>query len=154
MSRGLLQQFPNRLGELARLWRNALDQRLKPMGLSHARGITLLLLSQQGGMSQSALAERVTVRGSTLARQLDLLEADGLIERRELADDRRVKTVYLTPRAEPLVIEIEEAAHELRREFLDGVTEAELRTCLSVFERVKRRLVDREAGAEPRRVAI
>src|SRR5690554_2838149 len=79
-------QFGYRLAELARLWRTELDHRLRPLGLSQARGIALLHLAKPGPpLTQDDLAERARIRGSTLARQLDLLEADGLIERREVA---------------------------------------------------------------------
>ena len=143
--------FGYRLGELARLWRTELDQRLRPLGLSQARGIALLHLAKPGPpLTQNVLAERARIRGSTLARQLDLLEADGLIERRDSPTDRRVKTVHLTDRARPLVTQVESVARQLRQEILADVAAAEVQTCLSVFDRAKRRLTAGTA-AEPRR---
>ncbi|MFN4088357.1 MAG: MarR family transcriptional regulator [Alphaproteobacteria bacterium] len=145
------QYFGYRLGEVARLWRTELDQRLRPLGLSQARGIALLHLAKPGPpLTQNELAERARIRGSTLARQLDLLEADGLIERRECAWDRRVKTVHLTDRARPLIAQVETVARQLRREVLADVTAAEVRACLSVFDRAKERLTAGTA-AEPNR---
>lgn len=141
--KGPVQLFPIRLGEVARMWRNKLDQRLKHLGLSQARGFALLLLSQhQGALPQNELAERVGIRGSTLVRQLDRLERQGLVERREDRHDRRVKTVHLTDKAEPLVDQIEAVAQGLRREMLAEIGEAELRSCVSVLDRVKIRLAD------------
>ena len=152
--KGPVQLFPIRLGEVARMWRNELDRRLKHLGLSQARGFALLLLSQhQGAMPQNELAERVGIRGSTLVRQLDLLERQGLVERRENLQDRRVKTVHLTRKAQPLVGQIEAVAQRLRREALAEIGLSELRSCLSVLDRVKSRLAsdssresDRQAG--------
>src|SRR3546814_2801236 len=130
--------FGYRLSELARLWRNELDQRLKPLGLSQARGIALLQLAKPGPpLTQNDLAERARIRGSTLARQLDLLEADGLIERRECPGDRRVKTVHLTERARPVLAEVAVVARPLRRAVLAEVTPGAIRACLSVFDRAK-----------------
>lgn len=142
MMKGPIQLFPVRLGEVARMWRNEFDQRVKPLGLSQARGFALLLLSKRAdGMTQNELADRVGIRGSTLVRQLDLLERQGLVVRQETPHDRRVKTVQLTPKAEPLVHAVERVAQQLRSEMLSGITEAELRSSLSVLERIKDRLL-------------
>lgn len=144
--------FGYRLGELARLWRTELDQRLRPLGLSQARGIALLHLAKPGPpLTQNVLAERARIRGSTLARQLDLLEADGLIERRDSPTDRRVKTVHLTDRARPVLAQVEAVARQLRREVLADIEPAEIQTCLSVFDRAKQHLTAGTAAEQRRR---
>ena len=71
------------LGETGRAWRYRLDQRLKPLGLSQAKWITLLKLAgAEDGMTQKELAERLGIESPTLARLLDRMAADGWIERR------------------------------------------------------------------------
>jgi MarR family transcriptional regulator, transcriptional regulator for hemolysin len=47
-------------------------------------------------LSQSHLAARLDIEAPTLVRHLDRLEADGLLERRRDAQDRRVVRVRLT----------------------------------------------------------
>ena len=95
------------LAEVSRLWRHVLDGRLKPLGLSTARWVALVNLSAHPeGMTQNALALRVGIKGSTLVRQLDLLEADGWVVRRAQPGDRRVKRVLLTPKAHPALASI------------------------------------------------
>ena len=95
------------LAEVSRLWRHVLDGRLKPLGLSTARWVALVNLSAHPeGMTQNALALRVGIKGSTLVRQLDLLEADGWVVRRAQPGDRRVKRVFLTPKAHPALASI------------------------------------------------
>src|ERR1041385_5042834 len=89
-----------RLAEVSRLWRLELDARLRPLGLSTARWLALVNLSRHPeGMTQNALAVRVGIKDSTLVRQLDLLEADGWVERRGSPTDRRAKRVFLTSKA-------------------------------------------------------
>lgn len=146
-------RFGARLAELARMWRNELDTRLKPHGLSQARWIALINLSEhEGGLTQNDLAFRVGIKGPTLVRQLDWLEANGWVERRDSPTDRRVKTVHLTDKARPMLATIDIVARELRREVLDGVSTDEVRLCLSVFERAKRRLEERAAERSERDV--
>ena len=83
---------------VARLWRAELDRRLLPQNLSQARYVLLTLLVEAGSpLSQNDLAERAGIAGPTLVRQLDQLESNGLVERRDAPDDRRVKHVCITP---------------------------------------------------------
>ena len=132
-----------RLAEVSRLWRHELDGRLRPLGLSTARWAALVnLAAHPEGLTQNALAILVGIKDSTLVRQLDLLEADGWVERRESPTDRRVKRVFLTAKAGPALESISAVGRDLRRELLDGISEAELRTCAAVLDRLKDRLHD------------
>ena len=129
------------LAEVSRLWRHVLDARLKPLGLSTARWVALVNLSAHPeGMTQNALAIRVGIKSSTLVRQLDLLEADGWIERREQPGDRRVKRVFMTAKAKPALESIARVARDLRRELLQDASDAEIGASLALLEGVKRRL--------------
>jgi len=148
------------LAEVSRLWRHVLDGRLKPLGLSTARWVALVNLSAHPeGMTQNALALRVGIKGSTLVRQLDLLEADGWVVRRAQPGDRRVKRVFLTPKAHPALASIAAVGRDLRRELLRDCSEAEIRASNRLLARVKSRLqplADAAAGDapdEPRLVA-
>jgi MarR family transcriptional regulator for hemolysin len=130
-----------RMAEVSRLWRHALDARLRPLGLSTARWVTLVnLAANPNGMTQNALAIRVGVKGPSLVRQLDLLEADGWVERRESPADRRVKLVFLTPKAEPVIETIAAIGRRLRQELLEGVDERDIRATVALLERMKQRL--------------
>ncbi len=82
---------------VARLWRGELDRRLQPHSLSQARYALLTLLAEaRGPLAQNDLADRAGITGPTLVRQLDQLEHNGLVERRDAPDDRRVKHVSIT----------------------------------------------------------
>ena len=130
------------IGETGRAWRCRLDQRLKPLGLSQAKWITLLKLSKvEDGMTQTELAERVCVEGPTLARLLDRMAADGWIERRESDADRRSKTVHLRRKSYALLEQINALAMQLSAELLEGVPPDELRSCINVLRRIKEKAI-------------
>ena len=134
-------RFGLKLAELSRLWRQALDARLKPLGLSQARWAALIHLSAYpDGLTQGRLALRVGIRDSTLVPQLDALARDGLIERRDSLEDRRAKTVRLTPAALPLLEEIDRVGRELRQELTQDVAPQHLDICLHVFNAIRNRL--------------
>ena len=126
------------LGETARVWRNKLDERLRPLGLSQAKWLVLLHLSQEGdGIVQKALACRLGVEGPTLVGLLDRMAADGWIERRESEADRRCKTVHLTDKAQAVTQRIMAVAAELRQELLADIPAEDIETCVRMMRRIK-----------------
>ena len=137
----LVVSFARRLAETNQRWRAELDLRLGPLGLSQARGLILHYLSIHGdGLQQNELADIVGIRGSTLVRQLDRLESDGWVARRNDPDDRRAKTIHLSDKAAPMVRKIENIIEQLRSEFLSGLTDAQLKTCFAVFDLIHERI--------------
>lgn len=131
-------QLGRTLWETARAWRNRLDQRLRPLGLSQAKWQALLQISRGGeGMTQTALAQRLGVEGPTLVRLLDRLARDGWIERRPCRDDRRARLIYLTPRSHETLQRIEAVAVQLRRELVHGIPEEDVLRCLDVLRRIR-----------------
>ncbi len=144
------EQFGLRLGLVARLWRAEIDQRLAAFGLTESRWLTLLHLSRlPEAATQRELAEAVGVRGPTLVRTLDRLEAEGLIERRAEAADRRTKSVHLRAEAAPILERIEAATAAVRAEIFTGISHAEVTTCLTVFEQIAGKLGGAETTVRP-----
>ena len=126
------------VGETARLWRYALDQRLQPLGLNQARWLVLLHLAREDGLIQKDLAMRIGVEAPTLVGLLDRMAEDGWIARRESSDDRRSKTVHLTAKAQEAIKQIRTTGAQLRRELLAGVAPKDIERCAAVLEHIKR----------------
>lgn len=85
-------RFGMQLTQLSRAWRAELDRRLAELGLSQARWLVLLHLARNTEKpTQGELATSVGVENPTLARLLDALEAQDLIERQLDQHDRRIK---------------------------------------------------------------
>src|SRR5690606_24247718 len=92
------------------------------------------------GMSQRELAARVGVEGPTIARLIDALERQGLVERRQANGDRRANELHLTAAAQPLLAEIDRTATQLRHELLGDIPAESLATCITVLRRIGDRL--------------
>ena len=121
----------------ARAWRQKLDERLKPMGLSQAKWRTLLHLSlAPDALTQTEIAARLGVEEPTVVALLHRLEREDWITRRNSHRDRRCKEVLLGWRAQRIIAQIKTAADELRHELLAGIPASELRTCINVLIRI------------------
>jgi MarR family transcriptional regulator for hemolysin len=90
-------------------------------------------------MSQAELASRLSIEAPTLARLLDRLAADGWIERRADAKDRRVKTVHLLPKASEAIRQVDRTMKATRDEIVAGIPARELRACIVTLERLRER---------------
>ena len=83
---------------LARQWRRAVEGALAGAGLTDATWSPLIQLAEGGdGISQTELAHRLGLDGSSLVRLIDLLEARGFVARELDAQDRRAKRLVLCP---------------------------------------------------------
>src|SRR3569833_4613151 len=89
------------IARLARLWRREADLALANHGLSQATAHPLRVRSGRGKcVRQGALADELGIEGPSLVRLIDLLQSEGLVERREDPPDRRAKTLHLTPKGD------------------------------------------------------
>lgn len=129
--------FAMQLTQLSRSWRAELDRRLADLGLSQARWLVLLHLSRfDAAPTQSQLAQSVGIEGPTLARLLDSLEGQGLVQRLEAPEDRRAKRVMLCEQALPMIQRIQRIADELRGQLLAGIDPADLQLCQQIHQRI------------------
>lgn len=133
--------FATQLAQLSRAWRAELDRRLADLGLSQARWLVLLYLARfEEAPTQRELARSVGVEGPTLARLLDALERQGLVSRREVAEDRRAKKISLLPEARPLIQRIEAISAQLRAELFHGLHPDDLGRCQQVHAQILKNL--------------
>src|SRR5918912_2548200 len=97
------REFAFLINDVARLLRTYADQRARRLGITRAQWAVMARLEHHEGLKQSELAEMLDLQPITLTRLVDRLCANGLIERRPDPDDRRVKRLYLTAQARPLM---------------------------------------------------
>lgn len=83
----------------------ATEKQLEAHNISQARLRVLVQLKLEGepGVAPWELADHLGVSRATITRFLDGLEADGLVERRAHASDRRSQVVRLSARGNALV---------------------------------------------------
>lgn len=128
------------ISRLGRLMRRELDQALSDHGLSDATAIPLLVLSRQGTpVRQGVLADELGIEGPSLVRLIDLLQAEGMVVRREDPTDRRAKTLHLTATGEAKVEEINRVLRRVRASLLKDIGSDELAVTFETLQRIEQR---------------
>lgn len=128
----------DRLGRTLALAQKAMqeciDERMAEHGASLATWLVLHHAVEEPDLSQSHLAARLVIEAPTLVRHLDKLEADGLLERRRDARDRRVVRVRVTAAGR-------EAETRLRA--IADIMNAEMRAALGDDHEIVQRALER-----------
>ena len=140
MNKDLLQEaFVLALHDSARAWRHALDRRLKGLGLSQASWMSIAFLARaETPLTQTELANRLSVEGPTVVAMVDRLQRAGLVRREIAPEDRRIRRVLLTPEGRTVYAEVRRVAGDFRREMLDGLNAAELQQATELLQRLQR----------------
>ncbi len=136
-ARDTSETFGQLLHGTARAWRQKLDQRLKPMGLSQAKWRTLMHLSLAGdALTQAEIAARLGVEEPSVVTLLHRLEREAWITRSNSPQDRRCKMVLLGRRAQRVIGQINSSAETLRDELMAGIPTSDLQTCMKVLAHI------------------
>ncbi len=137
------------IARIARLWRREADQALADHGLSQATAHPLRLLARRGKCArQGVLAEELGIEGPSLVRLIDLLQAEGLMERREDLADRRAKTLHLTVEGEAKAEEINRVLRRVRSFLLKDIPPEDLAVTYDVLQRIEQRAMRLREAAD------
>ena len=75
----------------------AFEQKAADVGLTLPQALTLNVIGSRRTAAMGEVAECLRVDASNMTGVVDRLEQRGLVERRPSTDDRRIKTLVLTP---------------------------------------------------------
>jgi MarR family transcriptional regulator for hemolysin len=115
----LEERFSDALHTTSRSWRQAVDRRLKHLGVSQASWMTIAIAAKaRAPLSQSELADKLEVEGATMVAMIDRLVKAGLVVREASTTDRRVKRVVLTPAGVKIYDKVRAEGVALRKELL------------------------------------
>ena len=134
------REFAFVLNDVARLLRTYADQRARQLGMTRAQWAVLARLEHNEGLKQTELAEMLDLQPITLTRLVDRLCASGLIERRADPADRRVKRLFLTPQARPLMDRLADLGHDLMGSVLEGFDAKAIERMIAELAGVKENL--------------
>jgi MarR family transcriptional regulator for hemolysin len=131
----LEERFADALHGTARIWRQAIDRRLKNLGMSQASWMTIAVASKAASpLSQSELADRLGVEGATMVAMVDRLAKAGFIVRQPCPSDRRINRVVLTEEGNRLFETVKTEAAAVRKELLATIDRARLTVATELLE--------------------
>lgn len=112
------------------------DQMLSSRGVTRVQWIALYYLGLEECINQKELAEKMQIKESTVARLVDRMERENLVERQRNENDRRVFNLVLTEKGlryrETLLPEGEKFNDIVSKD----ITEDEMETFMSVLKKM------------------
>jgi len=141
----LEERFSDALHSTSRSWRQAVDRRLKYLGVSQASWMTIAIAAKaRSPLSQSELADKLAVEGATMVAMIDRLVKAGLVLREASTTDRRVKRVVLTPAGVKIYEKVRAEAVALRKELLANTDPRKLLIAIELLEGLQRIIESKE----------
>ncbi len=132
--------------DVSRLIKRRFDRRARQTGLPITRrqAAVMLYIARNEGVSQTEVATWLDMEPIALVRMLDKLHEEGLVERRAHPTDRRVRTLWLTPEARPVIDRILTINQAIREEAFTRMPAQSRDTVINILDRIKDNLVLQE----------
>jgi len=125
----------------ARRWRRIANDRVRHLNQNMARLEILYLVGYSGEeLTQSQLAELVSVKGSTMVHMLHALAQEGLIERHQSSYDRRITVNRITELGQEKARDIMAELRLLREELFADIDATQLKTTLDTIGQILEKL--------------
>jgi DNA-binding MarR family transcriptional regulator len=127
----------NNLRMITRTIVQAYEDALRPSGLTISQFSTLGTLNQTGPVPIMKLAEVMELDRTTLARNLRLLERDGLVQIEKGVADRRIRVVNLTAKGGAALERAVPFWTEVQQRFVSGLGTSNLNYLMDTFDQIR-----------------
>lgn len=88
------------------------------------------------------IEKKFNMRRATVAEILSLMEKNGLIERKSMSADARLKEITLTQKSMEIKNNIEKEIKKVEKDLKKGLTQEELRIFVNILEKMSKNLED------------
>jgi MarR family transcriptional regulator for hemolysin len=133
----LEEQFSLLLHNSANAYKQALNRRLKYLGVGQAGWLTIALIAKsRKALSQIELAQLAGVEPPSMVAMLDRLTKLNFVKRLPSTSDRRMKLIALTVEGRALYVKIKKEADLFRAELLSCVKKNDLQKVVPILEKI------------------
>ena len=80
------------------------------------------------------------MRRATVAEILSLMEKNGLIERKSMSEDARLKEINLTKKSTEIINSVETEVKKVEKDLKKDLTEEELQNFMNILEKMSKNL--------------
>lgn len=135
-------KFENSFGRILGVAYTSMFRHLSKLMKEHNLPITpdqfrvLSHLWQKDGLQQTELAHCTNRNRANVTRIIDILEREGIVERRDDATDRRVFRIFLTAKGKSIREETAKCAAQSIKDSLKGLTRQEVEICTKVLLKI------------------
>jgi MarR family transcriptional regulator, transcriptional regulator for hemolysin len=135
------ERFETALRNTALVWRQAVERRLRRLGMSQVGWMTIAAAIQaRSPLSQAALADILAVSRASMVHTIDRLVKDGLVKREPSASDRRLNCIVVTEAGAHLYSLLSDEVAAVRRHMLAIVEPEELIYLTEFLEKLQESL--------------
>lgn len=130
------------IGVIARALDSISNIEFKEVDLTRGQYLYLVRICENPGIIQEKLAEMIKVDRTTTARAIKKLEKNGLIEKEQDQENRKIRHLYPTSKGKtvyPLIIRENEYSNQVA---LQGITEEEAQQLKILLEKVSANVSD------------
>lgn len=108
------------------------------LGLTPARVTALSMIATEPDINQASLARQLGIAGPSVLKLVDALEEAGLVQRLDVAGDRRRYTLALTPAGRSTLEQLRGRMAEYEERIAAGLSAAERKQLIGLLERMAR----------------
>ncbi len=134
--------------DAARLMRKRFETLGAAYGLSAAQWRLMVRLVKEEGVAQARLAELLEIEPISVSRLIDRMAESGWVERRQDANDRRVRMIFPTDKSRKAFGEVKGVAVEVFEQAMAGLSHEERRATIHGLTTIVENLSAAEAAAE------
>jgi DNA-binding MarR family transcriptional regulator len=113
------------LATFSQIFRTVSDSFTDQIDMHRGQSMMLCTVREREGMTQSEIAEQLSIQGATVSNMLQKMEEAGLVIRQRDTDDNRLVRVYLTETGRQKEAAIHEQFGAMQDEIFKGVSEAD-----------------------------
>lgn len=127
------------INAIDRYLRQKRRQYMEPLGLKGIHAWLCVTICGAPGVSQDQIVRKLWFDKSTIARQLELLEHMGFVERRPMEKDKRVLCVYPTEKLLAFQPGLQQAMETEEEALLEALEPEEQEQLISLLRKIRRR---------------
>lgn len=133
-------QFSKDVALISKHFRLQRSRYMEPLGLKGVHARMLIDVCERPGISQDRLAQLIGIDKSNVARQVAVLEEQGLLLRKSCGEDKRVLRLHPTQKTLDLLPGLQAQTQSWEDALLVELTPEEKSQLLSLLSRVRARV--------------
>lgn len=135
-----MKEILREIGMIARALDSISNIEFKEFDLTKGQYLYLVRICENPGIIQEKLAEMIKVDRTTAARAIKKLEIQGLIEKKNDEENKKIKKLYATDKGETVYPFLKKEGEYTDKVALSGFSLDEAETMLHLLQRVRKNI--------------